>query len=121
MTSTAIWCGRLLVLVGIIGYGYGMANNNASLTALIPSVFGFVIMLLGHGGNMMENMRKHFMHVALLVALIGFLIPAWRIVASLGGDKGFTFTTAMLLSMALICLLFLVFGVRSFINARSGS
>lgn len=120
MTSLAIWCGRILILVGIIGYGYGMANNNASLTALIPAAFGLVIMALGHGGNMMENMRKHFMHVALLVALIGFLIPAWRIVSSIG-EKGFTFTTLMLLSMALICLLFVVMGVRSFISARSSS
>lgn len=118
MPSTAIWCGRLLVLIGIIGYGYGMMNGSASMTAMIPAGFGAVLMLLGHLSNGMENLRKHLMHLALLVALIGFVIPMWRYISSVG-TTGFTFTSAMLLSMAGACLLFLVLGIRSFIAARS--
>ena len=39
MPSTAIACGTLLVLIGILGYVNGVMTNHASVTALIPAFF----------------------------------------------------------------------------------
>ncbi len=117
MPSTAILFGRLLILVGIIGYGYGMYNANASLTAMIPAVFGLVLMLLGHLAKSKENIRKHLMHLAVIVGLVGFLMPAGRILSKIS-DFSLNFATSMLLSMAILCFLFVVLCVKSFIAAR---
>ena len=117
MPNYAIWIGRLLVAVGIIGYGYGMLNGNASLTAFIPAVFGVVLMLLGHVSHAKESLRKHLMHLALLVALIGFVMPAWRLI-SRAGEFTVSAATISQIAMALLCLAFVVLGVRSFIAAR---
>jgi len=119
MTSLSIWFGRLLVLVGIVGYAYGMTQGNASLTALIPAVFGLLLMLMGHLGQRSEGARKHFMHVAVLIGLIGFVVPAWRLISKF---DGFTASAAHIsqLLMAVFCLLFVIFSIRSFVNARRG-
>lgn len=119
MTSLSIWFGRLLVLVGIVGYAYGMIQGSASFTALIPAAFGALMMLMGYLGQRNEGARKHFMHVAVLVGLIGFIVPAWRLISKF---YGFTASAAHFsqLAMAIICLLFVIFSIRSFVNARRG-
>ena|SRR5687767_3877611 len=117
MPTYAIWFGRLLVAVGIIGYGYGMFIGNASLTALIPAAFGIVLMLLGHLAVAKEPLRKHLMHAAVLIALIGFILPAARLVPR-AGDLTLSAAVISQLAMALLCLLFVIFAVRSFISAR---
>jgi hypothetical protein len=117
MPSTAITFGILLILVGLIGYGYGLMTGSASFTALIPAAFGVVLAILGFAANANENLRKHIMHAAVLVGLVGFLIPAWRIFSKIG-DFTLNFASAMLISMALICLVFVALCVKSFIDAR---
>jgi len=62
MTATAKWFGRLLILLGLAGYVYGTYNGNASWTALIPAIFGLVLMVLGYAAAAAEGMRKHLMH-----------------------------------------------------------
>lgn len=117
MPSTAIGCGLALILVGIAGYVYGMLGGNASVTALIPAFFGLVIALLGTFAKSNENLRKHLMHGALLVALLGFVIPAYRLLTNL--DK-LSLSPAVVsqAAMALLCLIFLILGIQSFVNAR---
>ena len=117
MPSTAIWCGRILVLIGIVGYAWGYFNPPLSYTSLIPAGVGVVLMLLGHLSLMKDSMRKHLMHVAVIFGLLGFL-------AALGGmfRKGIpTELSAGIvseISMAIVCLLFVVLCVRSFIAVR---
>jgi len=120
MPNTAILFGRLLILLGIIGYGYGLYTGNASPTALIPSGFGLVLMVLGHLSNAKENLRKHLMHVAVLVGLIGFIVPLVRIISKIS-DFSLTFASTMLILMAVLCLAFVVMCVQSFINARKAN
>ncbi|KXK04752.1 MAG: hypothetical protein UZ17_ACD001000755 [Acidobacteria bacterium OLB17] len=119
MTSLAIWFGRVLVILGILGYGYGLTEGNASFTALIPSAFGLVLMVLGYLGQRYEGARMHFMHVAVLIGLVGFIVPAWRLISKF---NGFAPSAAFFsqLFMALICLVFVLFSIRSFVNARRG-
>lgn len=116
MPGLAINFGRLLILIGIIGYGYGLTTDYASLTALIPAAFGIVIMALGHFAKAKEDLRKHLMHAAVLVALLGFLAAVGGLIARF--DKVALPAAISSISMALVCLAFVVLSVRSFINAR---
>lgn len=118
MPGTAIWFGRSLILLGVIGYGYGLTSGSASLTALIPAAFGVVLMLLGHVARSSENLRKHLMHVAVVVALLGFIATAGRLVTKLG-EFAVSAATLSQIAMALFCLAFVVLALRSFIAARS--
>ena|SRR5215213_1683929 len=117
MPSTAIGCGLALILIGIAGYVWGMLDGKASVTALIPAFFGLVIALLGAFAKSNESLRKHLMHGALLVALIGLVIPAYRLI-SMGSKLSLTPVVVAQAAMALLCLIFLVLGIQSFVNAR---
>jgi hypothetical protein len=117
MPSTAIWCGRILVLIGILGYAWGYFNPPLSYTSLIPAGFGVALMLFGHLSLMQESMRKHLMHVAVIIGLLGFL-------AALGGlfrkgiPAGISAGIVSEIAMAAVCLVFVVLCVRSFIAVR---
>lgn len=105
------------MLIGILGYAWGFFNPPLSYTSLIPAGFGVVLMLLGHASLMKDTMRKHLMHVAVVIGLLGFF-------AALGGlfRKGLptTLSAGVLsqLGMAIVCLAFVILCVRSFIAAR---
>jgi len=117
MTSISIICGVLLILIGLIGYVYGMSAGAASPTAFIPAAFGLLIAILGAIAAAKPDLRKHLMHVAVLLGLIGFLIPAIRLLMKIGQ---LTMSAAVVsqLAMALVCLVFVILAVRSFIAAR---
>ena len=117
MPKTAINFGRLLILVGVVGYVVGMANQRASVTALIPAFFGIVMLILGYFARMKENLRKHLMHAAVLVALLGFLAVAGRLISKVG-EIAFTPAYVSQIVTALLFLAFIVLSVRSFIAAR---
>ncbi len=120
MPSTAIICGMLLSLVGIVGYFYGMMNGNASLTALIPFAFGTVLEALGFIAKGNEGLRKHLMHAAVLVALVGFLMTAGRLAMKM---SELTMSPAVWsqIAMAAICLIFVILAIKSFVDARKAS
>jgi lysylphosphatidylglycerol synthetase-like protein (DUF2156 family) len=117
MPSTAIGCGLSLILVGLAGYVWGMMDGKASITALIPAFFGIVIAILGAFAKSNESLRKHLMHAAVMLGLIGFLIPAFRLLSNL---SGLTLSAGVVAqaAMALICLIFVILGIQSFVNAR---
>jgi hypothetical protein len=119
MAITAIYCGVLLIIVGVIGYVYGMSVGHASPTALIPAAFGLLLLVLGFIARAKENLRKHIMHVAVLVGLIGFLAALGSmfrngIPATIGAGQ------LSQLAMSIICLIFVILCVKSFIDARRG-
>ena len=139
MPSTAIVSGILLILLGIVGYVFGLIDGHASLTALIPAAFGILFIILGAAARAKENLRMHLMHAAVLLGIIGFVIPAWRVVsnfisafnavappinstesAGIGATSGKILSLAIVsqIAMALICLVFVVLSVKSFIDAR---
>ncbi|MGF1582227.1 MAG: hypothetical protein ACFCD0_23125 [Gemmataceae bacterium] len=78
MGPVSIGFGLALVALGIAGYGYALTTPKASLTALIPSALGVVLIGMGILA-LKENLRMHAMHVAVLVGLIGFLGSGYRI------------------------------------------
>lgn len=117
MPTTAIICGMLLTLIGIAGYFYGVMNDKASLTALIPALFGTVLEVLGVLARAKESLRKHLMHAAVVVALLGFILTAGRLLMKI---SEITMSPAVVsqLAMAAVCLAFVLLAVKSFADAR---
>ena len=104
-------------MIGVVGYGYGMSADRASITALIPAFFGLVLVVLGALSKMNEGLRKHLMHAAVALALLGFILTAGRVLMKL---SEITLSAAVVsqISMAAVCLIFVLLGVRSFAAAR---
>lgn len=118
MPSITIVCGVILILIGVIGYVYGMSNDgNASPTALIPALFGLVLAGLGAAARAKENLRKHLMHAAVMVGLLGFLMTAGRLVMNLSRITLNAATVAQI-AMSLVCLIFVILCIKSFVDAR---
>lgn len=67
MPQVTIVYGVLLIVLGLYGF---FASGMESLTALIPSGFGFVFALLGAISAANHKIRKHIMHVAVVIALV---------------------------------------------------
>ena len=74
-------------------------------------------MIFGFIAKSNENLRKHVMHAAVLAALVGFLIPAYRVLSRIG-DFTMNLANFSQIAMALICLVFVILSVKSFIDAR---
>lgn len=115
VSSLSLLFGGLLVLTGVGGYAaYG------SPTALIPVAFGILLGICGLVARK-EHLRRHAMHAAAAVALLGFL-PSVRgllgIPALLAGQAARPAAVVLQSVMALLCLGFLVVAVRSFVMAR---
>ena len=117
MPATSIVTGIILILIGIVGYAYGTSTGHASLTALIPALFGIVLAALGWLAKSKENLRKHLMHAAVVIALIGFILPTGRLVSKM---SELTMSAAVLsqAAMAFVCLVFVVMAIQSFAAAR---
>jgi len=107
----------VLILLGVGGWvGTGMASP----TALIPAGFGLVFGILGFlAGN--ENIRKHVMHAAAVLALLGTLGSLRGLLALPEVFAGTAERPAAVISqsvMVVVCVTLLVIYVRSFIAAR---
>lgn len=120
MQKIAIRIGAVLFFMGIAFY---LAADPArrSFTALIPSLLGLVI---GICGVLAQNevRRKMAMHIAMGVALLGILGSLPRILPALtGAPITLPLAFAAQLLTVLLCSIFLIICVRSFIAARRNS
>ena len=114
MSSIAIGFGILLaVLSGIL---YPLAEVK-SPTLFIPAFFGVALIGLGLLARI-EKARMHAMHLAALVGLVGFLVPAFRAGKAIIGGAEINLPIGGQLAMAAICLAFVGMCVKSFIDAR---
>jgi hypothetical protein len=120
MPKFSINLGILLIILGIFSY---ILTGAASATALIPAFFGIVFAGLGWLANKKESMRKHAMHAALLLAVLGLGGSFGGLTAMIGALTGGEMperTGAAIgqAIMAVLCILFLIAGIKSFIDAR---
>ena len=106
--------GFLLVLLGVAGY---VATSAVSITALIPAFFGAILLILAMVARS-PNARKHAMHAALALALLGVLGTAPRIVAAINAGNISRPATLAQIAMAVVLLVYIALGVKSFIDAR---
>ena len=112
--------GIILAVTGIAGY---FLTGAASITALIPAMFGAVFMILAMLA-VKESRRKHVMHAAVLLALVGLFgsfTGLLDLLAVAGGQTGVNVAAAVSRSiMAVVCIVYIGLGVKSFIDARKG-
>ena len=123
MPRLALFIGLLLVLLGVGGYVYALATADegggyASWTALIPAIAGVPLIILGGLALVNPGWRKHLMHVAVAWALLGALAPLGRLPAGLRADPINVVAVSSLLGMLVLCAIFVIAGIRSFIAAR---
>jgi FtsH-binding integral membrane protein len=122
MERVAILFGVLLCGLGLVGYfapnTLGDPGDKAtSPTALIPAGVGAILLICGLIVSAAPNTRKHVMHVAAAVGLIGAvggIMPLMR--------SNFDFSKASAVSgllMIVLCGLFVILCVRSFLQARA--
>ena len=100
-----------------------------SWTAFIPGILGIILILLTLGADKFPKAHKHFMHVAVLVALICFFVVTKMLIGAYSEmtwlkEEPFMIIqisslkpTVMLLSAGLL-LIFVILCVVSFIEAR---
>lgn len=112
---------RLTIAFGIalvaLGVGTYLGTGRASVTALIPAFFGIGLALSG-ALALRENWRKHAMHAAAAIGLLGALGSLSRAIPGLDLSEPLRLATASQLAMGVGLLVFLVLCVRSFIQAR---
>jgi len=115
VSTVALVTGALLVLTGAGGYA-----SFQSPTALIPVAFGVLLAACGLVARR-EHLRRHAMHAAAAVALLGFLpsVPGLLGIPDLlAGEAARPAAVVLRSVMAVLCLGFLVVAVRSFVAAR---
>ena len=110
--------GAILVVVGLGGYLFSLTNNTDHWTALIPSIVG-VLLLVG-GAIALKNLMAGI-HIALLVALVGALgmiMPLMSLGELFAGEAERPAAVLTALISLIVLVVYLVLGVRSFIQAR---
>lgn len=122
MAWPTIICGGLLVAVGAFGYANATPGDDGkvSMTALIPAFVGGVLVLCGLLA-FKDSIRKHVMHLAAMVGLVGMLGGFMPLVRQYKLTGSFDPTKPSALAgeaMILICAVFVGLCVKSFIDAR---
>jgi uncharacterized membrane protein len=113
MTKVTQLVGATLVAVGVVAY---VATGFASVTALLPSVLGLVIGVLGTVAARIDA-GQHAIHAALVVALLGLLGS----LQPLGGLADAEPAAITSLVAVVVLTVYLALGVRSFVSARRAS
>jgi hypothetical protein len=120
MAKLTIGFGILLILLGVFGF---VATGSAHPTALIPGIIGLFFVLFGAMANSQDpKKRMLWMHISVTVALLVFLgtIPADIDTIRLSRGAFFAHPAAVEEkgALSLLCLIYVLFCVRSFIAAR---
>jgi hypothetical protein len=117
MTRLTVVIGAVLVVLGIVTYAVTAA---ASVTALIPSLVG-VLLLVCAAVARKPAWHRHGIHAALVVALLGALGTLMNVVRIGEVFAGTAERPAAVIESTLMFVLlvgYLAMGVRSFVAAR---
>ena len=117
MSSATIVFGFAYLILGISGF---VLTGSVHKTALIPCVFGVLFLVFGLLGRK-ESLRKHVMHVAVLIALLAFLGTARAPTHLPELFNGTAEKPASIITQSLnagFSILYIILAVRSFIQAR---
>lgn len=119
MAKLSLLTGVALIVVGLIGF---FATGAEHVTALIPAILGALFVLCGLLSTK-ATLRKHAMHGAAALALLGLLGTARGLITLVqwlvGGATPERQAAVVAQGVtAVICLVFLILAIRSFIAAR---
>lgn len=118
MVALTLAIGSLLTATGVIAW---IATSMSSVTALIPAFVGVLLLVAGLIARRGEAVRRHAMHAAMAVALLGALGSLMN-VAKIGSlfdgtaERPVAIIVSLIMFVALV--VYLVFGIRSFVQAR---
>ncbi|MGA7155322.1 MAG: hypothetical protein WBY53_00655 [Acidobacteriaceae bacterium] len=122
MSRITLYFGAVLTGIGIYFF---IATGSIHPTSLIPVWFGLALALFGLLANSQDpSRRKLYMHVAVTIGLLGFLFPGFMAAKDLikshsdGLPLAHPSATHEQLLMAILCFIFVLLCVRSFITAR---
>lgn len=120
MPKMAMISGMLLTVLGVVVYVFWqqLGALKQSWTALIPMIVGIPLMLFGWLSLAKPDLRKHFMHVAVTLALLGALASLGRLISVMIKKPSLGVGPVANAIMAIICIVFVVMSVRSFIAVR---
>ena len=104
----------LLIVLGVGAYLF-----SGTRTALMPAYPGVLLAILGGLAIAFDGARRHFMHVAAVVALLGALAPAAALL--MRAAQMSPLALSVNLGMLLLCAALLALMVRSFIAARKSA
>ena len=113
MSSTTILFGVLLTLLGLAGY---VLTGASSPTALIPAIFGLLLLALGLLARS-EPMRKHAMHAAATIALLGCGGALFSLMRTPAGPRS-PIAVSSQAAMVILTAVFVGLCVKSFIDVR---
>ena len=116
ITKLSIIVGILLIGLGVVLY---FSTGSKSPTAMIPSFFGLPILLCGIIARN-ENKRKMAAHIAVLFGLLGTLGGLGMGMKKILTNEVGTAAVGMV-TMGLLCLIYLIACIKSFIAARKSS
>jgi fumarate reductase subunit D len=117
MPQLTLLFGGLLIALGPIGYALS-DKGPAAMTAFIATVFGILLVICGLVA-MNPGRRKHAMHAAAVVGLLGMLLPLGRLVPTLiKGNEVSAAAWVSLGGMVVLCLIFFLLCFKSFLDAR---
>ncbi len=117
MSSIAITFGGLLVALGVGLFGLSDPEKQR-LTALIPSGFGLALIVAGFIARN-DKARKHAMHLAAMVGLIGCVMPLVMVIVKWAKTGEFNnLSGGGQLAMSALCGVFVALCVKSFIDVR---
>lgn len=111
----------LMEFLGLLGF---FLSSGKSWTALIPSIFGTLLLVCGILIFLYPTCRRHALHAAAALSLIGFLGSFSRagrqLPALLSGEPVTPGPLAVILQLLFAALCFVYFAVcfRSFLAAR---
>jgi len=118
VATTTIGFGVVLIILGLAGY---FGTDMVSLTALIPTAFGILLVFFGSAARD-EKKRKMAMHIAVTVGLLGFLgsVPGLLKLGPLlsGGEVARPIAVVAQSIMAILMAIYVAMCVKSFIEAR---
>ena len=114
MPSTTRLFGLILIVLGIASY---TMTGRTSITALIPAFFGAAFVVCALVARK-EAARKHAMHAAVALGLIGAIASLVRAVPAVIGGNISRPAVISQLAMAALLAVYVALGVQSFIAAR---
>jgi hypothetical protein len=119
MEKGTIAYGLFLIVLGVASY---ILTGGVSATALIPAYFGLLVVPMGLLAILKPQAKRHFMHVAAALSLLGVFGTVKGFISSFtlmnGGEVLRPQAVVVQAVMCVVSAVYLVFCVRSFINAR---